>query len=199
MDVILLQRVEKLGQMGQVVKVRPGYARNYLLPQRKAMRASKENLAHFEARRAQLEAANLEQRKDAEYVAEKLAGTTVEMIRQAGESGVLYGSVSARDVAAALTEKGFTSHRSQVEIATPIKSLGLFPVNIRLHPEVVVEITVNVARSEDEAVLQAQRGGAVTAADLREEEEAAAAAEAAAERAAQAEAEEAEAEREATA
>lgn len=199
MDVILLQRVEKLGQMGQVVKVRPGYARNYLLPQQKAMRATKENLSHFEARRAQLEAANLEQRKDAEYVAEKLTGTSVEMIRQAGESGVLYGSVSARDVSAALTEKGFTTHRSQVEIGSPIKTLGLFPVNIRLHPEVVVEITLNVARSEDEAVLQAERGAAVTAADLREEEEAAAAAEAAAERAAEEAAAEEAAEQEALA
>ncbi len=180
MDVILLQRVPKLGQMGQVVKVRPGYARNYLLPQQKAMRATKANLAEFETRRASLEAMNLEQRKEAEFVAEKLDGQVVVIIRQAGETGVLYGSVSARDIADGLGTAGFEVARRQVEIPQPIKSLGLFSIAIRLHPEVEVTVTVNVARSEEEAALQATRGGMVTAADVTAEEERRAAEEAAA-------------------
>jgi large subunit ribosomal protein L9 len=177
MDIILLERVENLGQMGQVVKVRPGYARNYLLPQKKAMRATKANLEHFDKQRAHLEAVNLERRKDAQYVAEKIAGLTVVVTRQAGDTGVMYGSVSARDVADAAATAGFTIDRKQVAIDQPIKTPGLFKVRVVLHPEVSVSITVNVARTLEEAELQAQRGAAVTAADLRAEEEAAAASE----------------------
>lgn len=179
MDIILLERVENLGQMGQVVKVRPGYARNFLLPQKKAMRATKANLEHFEKQRVHLEAMNLERRKDAQAVAGKLEGLSVTVIRQAGDTGVMYGSVSARDVAEAATAAGFAVDRKQVAIDQPIKTLGLFKVRVVLHPEVSVNITVNVARSLEEAELQAQRGAMVTAADLREEEEAAAEAEAA--------------------
>ena len=170
MDVILLERVEHLGQMGQIVSVRPGYARNYLLPQKKAMRATKENRAFFETQKTALEAMNLERRKEAEYVGEKLDGVSLAVIRQAGESGVLYGSVSARDIASALDEVGFKVARSQVSIDQPIKTLGLFQVRVILHPEVNVSVTVNVARSTDEAELQAKRGGMVSAADLVEEE-----------------------------
>lgn len=192
MEVILLERVEKLGQMGQVVKVRPGFARNYLLPQKKAMRATKANLAYFETQRAHLEAANLERRKDAEFVAQKMTGVSVVVTRQAGETGVLYGSVSSRDIADALAASGFTVERRQVAIDQPIKSLGLFPVRIVLHPEVAVTVTVNVARTKEEAELQAARGGMVSAADLiDEEEEAEAAAAAAAEAETEAEAEQA--------
>ena len=161
MDVILLERVEKLGQMGDVVHVRPGYARNFLLPQKKALRATKANLAYFENQRAQLEATNLNRRSEAESVAERMEGATVVLIRQAGDSGQLYGSVTARDVAIALGEAGYTVERQQVNIDRPIKSLGLFDVRIRLHPEVALSVTVNVARSAEEAELQVQRGGAV--------------------------------------
>lgn len=162
MDIILLERVENLGQMGQVVKVRPGYARNYLLPQRKALRATKANLAYFEKQRAQLEVSNLKKREEAEQAAGKIKGVRVTIIRQAGESGQLYGSVSARDVAEALTADGYTVERSQVEIDRPIKSLGLFDVRVRLHPEVSVAVGVNVARSREEAELQARHGGMVS-------------------------------------
>lgn len=157
MDVILLERIEKLGQMGDIVRVKTGFARNYLLPQKKALRATKENLAYFETRRAQLETQNLEHRKEAEGVADKMAGTRVVMIRQAGEAGQLYGSVSARDVATGLTEAGFTVERRQVQIERPIKEIGITPVKVALHPEVVVEVEVNVARSANEAELQAAR------------------------------------------
>ncbi|WP_029006780.1 50S ribosomal protein L9 [Azospirillum halopraeferens] len=183
MEVILLERVEKLGQMGQVVKVRAGFARNYLLPQKKALRATKTNLEYFQKQRASLEAANLERRKDAEYVAQKVDGVAVVITRQAGETGVLYGSVSSRDIADALTAAGFSVERQQVSIDQPIKTLGLFRVRIVLHPEVSVHVTVNVARSAEEAELQAQRGGMITAADLLDEEEEREAAEAAAARA----------------
>lgn len=179
MNIILLERVENLGQMGQVVKVRPGYARNYLLPQKKAMRATKANMEHFEKQRAHLEAMNLERRKDAEVVARKMDGVSVIVTRQAGDTGVLYGSVSARDISDAVTAAGFTIDRKQVAINEPIKTLGLTKVRVVLHPEVSVNVTVNVARTLEEAELQAQRGAAVTAADLRAEEEAAEAAEAA--------------------
>jgi large subunit ribosomal protein L9 len=162
MDVILLQRVEKLGQMGDVVKVKPGYARNYLLPQMKAIRATKENLARFEASRAQLEAQNLKRREEAERVAERVAGLAVVMIRQAGESGQLYGSVTARDIAEACTQAGLSITRQQVVLENPIKSLGLASVRVVLHPEVSVTVTVNVARSPEEAEKQA-RGERVTA------------------------------------
>ena len=179
MEVILLERVEKLGQMGQVVKVRPGFARNFLLPQKKALRATKANLAIFEKQKAQLEAVNLERKKEAEEVAKKVDGLTVVVLRQAGESGVLYGSVAARDVAEAVTAAGVTIERRQVSIDEPIKTLGLFKVRIVLHPEVAVFVTVNVARSAEEAGLQAQRGGMVARRDEEDDEEEAAEAEAA--------------------
>ena len=171
MDVILLERVENLGQMGETVRVRPGYARNYLLPQRKAMRATKENLAYFDRQRVQLEALNLKHRSEAEGVAEKMDGVSVVVVRQAGESGQLYGSVTARDVADALGAEGFTVARNQVTIDRPIKSLGLFSLRVVLHPEVSVSVTVNVARSQDEAVLQAERGGMLSRGDLDEDED----------------------------
>jgi large subunit ribosomal protein L9 len=155
-DVILMQRVEKLGQMGQVVKVRPGYARNYLLPQGKAIRANKENLARFEAQRAQLEAQNLKRREEAERIAERVAGLSVVLIRQAGESGSLYGSVSARDIAAACTAAGLTITRDQVMLEQPIKTVGLAQVRVMLHPEVAIQVGVNVARTVEEAEKQAR-------------------------------------------
>jgi large subunit ribosomal protein L9 len=155
-DVILLERVEKLGQMGQVVKVRPGFARNYLLPQKKALRATKENLAYFEKQRSQLEAQNLSRRGEAEQVAKKLDGVAVMIIRQAGESGQLYGSVTARDVSEAVTKAGFTITRGQVVLDKAIKTLGLYKQRIILHPEVSVGITVNVAQSAEEAEMQAK-------------------------------------------
>jgi len=155
-DVILLERVENLGQMGQVVKVRPGYARNFLLPQKKALRATKDNLAYFEKQRAQLEAANLTRKKDAEEVAQKLDGLAVVVIRQAGESGQLYGSVSARDISDAVTAAGFTVTRGQIVLDKAIKTLGLYKQRLVLHPEVSVQITVNVAQSAEEAEMQAK-------------------------------------------
>jgi large subunit ribosomal protein L9 len=155
-NVILLERVEKLGQMGQVVKVRPGFARNYLLPKRKALRATKENLAYFEKQRAQLEVSNLARRSEAEEVAAKIEGLTVVIIRQAGESGQLYGSVSARDIAEAVTAAGFTAGRSQVVLDRAIKTLGVHKVRLVLHPEVSVSVGVNVAQSAEEAEMQAK-------------------------------------------
>jgi large subunit ribosomal protein L9 len=156
MEVILLQRVEKLGQMGELVKVKPGFARNYLLPQKKALRANKQNLERFEQERVQLEAQNLKRREEAERVAERVGGLSVVIIRQAGESGSLYGSVSARDVAIATTEAGLTVTRQQVVLEHPIKTLGLSQVRVTLHPEVVIPVTVNVARSLEEAAKQAR-------------------------------------------
>jgi len=155
-ELILLERVEKLGQMGQVVKVKPGYARNYLLPQKKAMRATKENLVYFETQRAQLEANNLQRRAEATEVGGKVEGVTVVIVRQAGESGQLYGSVSARDIAEAVTEAGFTIEKRQVVLDRPIKNLGLHPVKVVLHPEVSVIVTANVAQSAEEAEMQAK-------------------------------------------
>ncbi|WP_029066451.1 50S ribosomal protein L9 [Labrenzia sp. DG1229] len=155
MQIILLERIARLGQMGDTVRVRDGYARNYLLPQGKALRANKANLQRFELERAQLETRNLERKSEAEAVASKLDGEALVMIRSAGETGQLYGSVSTRDVADGLTEGGFTVARNQVELRNPIKTIGLHTVLIRLHPEVEVTISVNVARSEDEAARQA--------------------------------------------
>jgi large subunit ribosomal protein L9 len=155
-ELILLERVEKLGQMGQRVKVRPGFARNYLLPQRKAMRATQENLAYFETQRAQLEANNLQRRAEASEIGAKLEGLTVVLVRQAGESGQLYGSVSARDIAEAVTAAGFTIEKRQVVLDRPIKNLGLHPLRVVLHPEVAVTITANVAQSAEEAAMQAR-------------------------------------------
>jgi large subunit ribosomal protein L9 len=148
--------VEKLGQMGQVVKVRPGFARNYLLPQKKALRATKENLAYFEKQRAQLEAQNLTRRSEAEQVSAKLDGLSVIVIRQAGESGQLYGSVTARDIAEAITQAGFTVTRGQIVLDKAIKTLGLYKQRVVLHPEVSVTVTVNVAQSPEEAEMQAK-------------------------------------------
>lgn len=161
MEVILLERVAKLGQMGETVKVRPGYARNYLLARGKALRATKANKEHFDAQRAQLEARNLERRKEAEAVGEKLNGQSFTIIRQAGETGVLYGSVSTRDLAEIMTAGGFTVDRNQVVLNLPIKTLGLHTVPVSLHPEVEVTVTINVARSPEEAERQA-RGESVS-------------------------------------
>ncbi len=161
MQVILLQRVGSLGQMGDVVNVKNGYARNFLLPQKKALRATKENLAQFETQRVHLEAENLEHKKEAEAVAEKLDGQSFTSIRQAGDTGQLYGSVSTRDIAEVVTEGGFSVDRRQVVLERPIKALGLHVVKVQLHPEVIVKVIINVARSEDEAERQA-RGEDVT-------------------------------------
>lgn len=155
-ELILLQRIEKLGQMGEVVKVKPGYARNFLLPQKKALRANKANLATFEGQRAQLEAQNLKRREEAERLSERMAGLSVVIIRQAGESGSLYGSVSARDISDACTAAGLTTNRNQVVLDQPIKTLGLTSMKLVLHPEVTLPITVNVARSTEEAEKQAR-------------------------------------------
>ncbi|MGX0876068.1 large subunit ribosomal protein L9 [Roseovarius sp. MBR-154] len=155
MQVILLERVAKLGQMGEVVDVKSGFARNYLLPQGKALSASAQNIADFEARKAQYEAQNLETRKEAEAMAAKLHGQQFIVIRQASDSGALYGSVSTRDAADAATENGFSLERKQVALTRPIKELGLHDVIVTLHPEVEATIQLNVARSNEEAELQA--------------------------------------------
>jgi len=155
MQVILLERVAKLGQMGDVVDVRPGYARNFLLPQGKALTASAANIAKFETDKAQLEARNLETKKEAEALAEKLDGQMFVVIRSASESGALYGSVTPRDAADAATENGFTVDRRQVVLKAPIKDLGIHALAVRLHPEVEAEILLNVARSVEEAEIQA--------------------------------------------
>jgi large subunit ribosomal protein L9 len=156
MEVILLQRIAKLGQMGDVVRVRDGYARNYLLPQRKALRATEASRQRFEREKVQLEARNLEARKEAEAVAEKLAGQSFVVLRQAGETGQLYGSVTTRDIADVAGAGGFTIERSQVRLDRAIKSIGLHEIMLDLHPEVEVPITVNVARSAEEAERQAR-------------------------------------------
>lgn len=161
MQVILLERIGHLGQMGDVVNVKNGYARNYLLPQKKAMRATEANIAYFETQRVQLEANNLERKNEADAVGEKLNGQTFVAIRQAGDTGQLYGSVSTRDISEAITEGGFSVERRQVVLNSPIKELGLHEVDITLHPEVTVKIVMNVARTEDEAERQA-RGEDVT-------------------------------------
>ena len=161
MQVILLERIGRLGQMGDVVSVKDGYARNFLLPQKKALRATEENLARFEKERTQLEARDLELKKEAEAVAAKLAGQSFLAIRQAGDTGQLYGSVTTRDIAEVVTEGGFSIDRRQIVLDRPIKTLGLHPTRVALHPEVIVQVTLNVARSEDEAERQA-RGEDVT-------------------------------------
>ena len=161
-ELILLQRVEKLGQMGEVVKVKPGYARNFLLPQAKAVRATKANRERFERERVQLEAQNLKRREEAERVAERVQGLTVVLIRQAGDSGSLFGSVTSRDISDAATASGLTIERSQVLLEHPIKVLGISSVRVALHPEVTIDIKVNVARSVEEAEKQA-RGEAIVA------------------------------------
>ena len=168
-ELILMQRVDKLGQMGELVKVKPGYARNFLLPQGKAIRASKDNLARFERDRAQLEAQNLKRREEAELVAERVFGLAVVIIRAAGESGGLYGSVTSRDIADACKANGLTVDRAQVLLEQPIKTTGITQVRVELHPEVVIPIGVNVARSQEEADKQA-RGEDLRAAQQSEDE-----------------------------
>ncbi|MEM7684027.1 MAG: 50S ribosomal protein L9 [Paracoccaceae bacterium] len=169
MEVVLLERVAKLGQMGDVVTVKDGYARNFLLPQSKALRATKANIASFEARRAQLEATNLEQRQEAEVIGDKLDGQQFVVIRSASEAGALYGSVTARDASEAATEGGFTVDKRQIVLARPVKELGLHVMQVVLHPEVSVDITINVARTPEEAEIQAS-GKSIQ--ELRAEEEA---------------------------
>lgn len=171
MQVILLERVAKLGQMGDVVDVKPGYARNYLLAQKKALTASKANIAAFDAQKAQLEARNLETKKEAEALGDRLDGQQFIVIRSASDGGNLYGSVTTRDAADAASEAGFSLDRKQVVIERPIKELGLHDVNVTLHPEVEVVIKLNVARSPEEAELQAS-GKSIQ--ELAAEEEAAA-------------------------
>lgn len=151
MEIILLERIEKLGQMGDVVRVKSGFARNFLLPQRKALRANKENMACFERQRAELEAINLKRRDEAVAVAEKMDGVRVTLIRQASEGGHLYGSVAARDVQEALRDGGYKVERRQVILHTPLKSLGIYSIALSLHPEVSVNVTVTIARSAAEA------------------------------------------------
>jgi large subunit ribosomal protein L9 len=180
MQVILLERIGRLGQMGDVVTVKDGYARNFLLPQGKALRATKANRERFESQRAQLEAHNLERKSEAEAVATKLDGQSFIIIRQAGESGQLYGSVSPRDIADAVSEGGFTIERRQVMLDRPIKSIGLHDIRIALHAEVTPHVAINVARSEDEAARQA-RGEEVTGKAMEAAEEDAEAARRAAE------------------
>jgi large subunit ribosomal protein L9 len=162
MQIILLERVEKLGQMGDLVTVKPGYARNFLLPQGKAMRANKANLERFEAEKAQREADNLQRRGEAETEAKKMSGLAISMVRAASEMGQLFGSVTSRDIAEGVTEAGFTIQRSQVVMDKSIKTLGLHDIRVTLHPEVAVTVVVNVARSMDEADTQLKTGVAVT-------------------------------------
>ena len=162
MQIILLERIEKLGQMGDLVNVKPGYARNYLLPQGKALRANKANMERFESERVQREADNLTKRSEAETEAKKMEGLAVNMVRAASEMGQLFGSVTSRDIAEAVTEAGFTITRSQVIMDRAIKTLGLTDTRIRLHPEVSVSVIVNIARSLAEAETQLKTGVAVT-------------------------------------
>ena len=173
MEVILLERIEKLGQMGDVVKVKPGYARNYLLPRKKALRASESSRALFQAQRAQLEAENLKNRQEAERIASDVNGRTIIIVRQASDSDQLYGSVTTRDIANGITESGVTIDRRQVILPNPIKTVGMHTVRIDLHPEVTTEIIANIARSQEEAEMQARgerinRDGDVI--DIAEEE-----------------------------
>lgn len=175
MEIILLERIDNLGHMGEVVKVRTGYARNYLLPQKKALRATKDNLAYFETQRAALEKLNAEKRSASEKDAKKIDGLKVTIIRLAAEGGQLFGSVTARDIAEAVAEQGkMPVGRSQVQLNEGLKTIGLFPVVVALHPEVKVTVTVNVARTEEEAKIQAKTGkpvldsgSAATAADAK--------------------------------
>ena len=176
MHVILLERVEKLGHIGDVVKVKDGFARNYLLPKKKALRATQQNRDYFETQRTQLEARNLERKTEAQAVAGKLEGKTFVLLRQAGDRGQLYGSVSPRDIADIVSAGGFSIGRTQVPLDKAIKTIGLVPVSVVLHPEVRVQVTINVARTEEEAERQA-RGEDVLAEKAPEEEAVQAAAE----------------------
>lgn len=174
MEVILLERIGRLGHMGDKVTVKSGYARNFLLPQKKALRATEANLAYFEAQKAKYEAENAARKAEAEKLAKKVDGFKVVILRQAGETGQLYGSVSARDISDAITAAGHKVERSMVDMHHPIKTLGIFEELVRLHPEVEVKVKVNVARNEDEAKIQDQKGTAVLASTALAEEEAAA-------------------------
>ena len=162
MEVILLERIEKLGQMGDVVNVKAGFARNYLLPQNKALRKTKQNLTRFESQRAQLEAENLTKKTEAEKIADKLKGMKITILRAAGETGQLYGSVTSRDIAETVTESGVSINRNQVILNRALKVLGLEPIRISLHPEVSVEVIANIARNKDEAEQQLSSGQAVS-------------------------------------
>jgi large subunit ribosomal protein L9 len=171
MQVILLERIEKLGQMGDVVDVKPGYARNFLMPKGKAMRATKDNLEQFEQRRGQLEATNIERRGEAETLAGRAEDFACILLRQASDSAQLYGSVTARDIAEAITDGGVTLHRTQVMLDRPIKMLGIHTVRVALHPEVIIDAEVNVARTAEEAEAQAEaaaRGEAMPTLDEAE-------------------------------
>ena len=182
MQVILLEKIEKLGTLGQEVKVRDGFARNFLLPQRKALRATEANRAYFQREKAALEAANAKKREAAEKESKKLEKLTVSMIRQASEAGMLYGSVSTRDIAEAVTAATKVAvDRHHVVLNESLKTLGLFPVNVALHPEVKVQVTVNIARSAEEAEIQKKTGKALVKSDKGEKTEAKAATEEAAE------------------
>ena len=176
MDVILLERVGKLGQMGDVVRVKDGFARNFLLPQGKALRATKESRSKFEGMKVQLEARNLEAKKEAEGIAAKLNGQSFIVVRQASESGQLYGSVSARDIATIITDGGFSAERSQIALHNPIKLIGLHAIAVVLHPEVEANISINVARNADEAERQARGEDIRLSREAAEDAEAAAAA-----------------------
>ena len=169
MEVILLERIEKLGQMGDVENVKTGFARNYLLPQNKALPKTKQNLTRFESQRAQLEADNLTRKNDAEKIADKLENMTITIIRAAGETGQLYGSVTSRDIAESVTRAGISINKNQVILNRALKVLGLEPIRISLHPEVSVEITANIARNKEEAEQQLSQGYAVSAVPIEED------------------------------
>ncbi|WP_455475637.1 50S ribosomal protein L9 [Bartonella sp. B17] len=164
MDIILLERIPRLGQMGETVSVKDGYARNFLLPQGKALRANEANKKHFEVQRAQLEARNLELKSEAQKIAEKLDGKSFIVVRSAGETGQLYGSVSTRDISEIITAEGFSIGRNQVELNHPIKTIGLHIITISLHPEIQVSVTINIARSTSEAQRQ-EEGEILTSAE----------------------------------
>ncbi|CAK01221.1 50S ribosomal protein L9 [Bartonella tribocorum] len=164
MDIILLERIPRLGQMGDIVSVKDGYARNFLLPQGKALRANEANKKHFETQRAQLEARNLERKSEAQKIAEKLDGQSFIAVRSAGETGQLYGSVSTRDIAEIITDEGFSIGRNQIELNHPIKMIGLHTITLSLHPEVQISVVINVARSTSEAQRQAE-GETLTSAE----------------------------------
>jgi large subunit ribosomal protein L9 len=161
MQVVLLQRVEDLGQMGDVVTVKAGFARNFLIPRKKALRATKENIAYFEGQRKNLEVVNQKNKQEAEAIAAKMDKLTVSVIRQAAESGKLFGSVSTRDIADAVNAKGFKTTRDQYTVNQSLKTVGLFPVKLSLHPEVSLTVTINIARTEEEAKIQQERGAAL--------------------------------------
>ena len=171
MEVILLERIEKLGQMGDVVNVKTGFARNYLLPQNKALRKTKQNLTRFESQRAQLEADNLTRKNEAENIASKLENMNITIIRAAGETGQLYGSVTSRDIAESVTKAGISVDKNQVILNRALKVLGLEPIRISLHPEVSVEITANIARNKEEAEQQLSQGYAVSAVPVEEDQQ----------------------------